>query len=67
MSSQTPRTPDDAPDETPDAGGNDEVVEKDEGPDAPAGVETRTKVLWLFGGAVGLWFVLSGVLGVLTP
>jgi hypothetical protein len=66
MSSQTPRTPDDAPDDTPDVRGGDDVV-KDTDTDEPEGIETRTKILWAVGGAVGLWFILSGLYGVLTP
>lgn len=33
--------------------------------DAPEGVATRTKVLWGIGAAIGAYFIVSGLLGVL--
>lgn len=34
--------------------------------DAPTGLPVRTRVLWGIGVAIGLWFIGSGVVGILT-
>lgn len=35
------------------------------GDDAPDGIATRTKVLWGIGAAVGAYFIVSGLVGIL--
>lgn len=34
--------------------------------DTPDGLPVRTRVLWGIGVAIGLWFIGSGVIGILT-